>query len=66
MDATRDYHTKWDRSEKEGQIPYDITYMFNQNMAQMSPSAEQKQMPGYGEKTCGCQGSEWDGLGFWS
>ena len=26
MDATRDYHTK---SERERQIPYDITYMWN-------------------------------------
>ena len=29
MDATRDYHTKWIKSEKEKQIPYDITYMCN-------------------------------------
>ena len=29
MDATRDYHTKWSKSEREGQIPYDITYMWN-------------------------------------
>ena len=27
MDATRDYHTKWSKSER--QIPYDITYMWN-------------------------------------
>ena len=29
MDATRDYHTKWNKSERERQIPYDITYMWN-------------------------------------
>ena len=29
MDATRDYHTKWSKSEKERLIPYDITYMWN-------------------------------------
>ena len=29
MDATRDYHTKWSKSERERQIPYDITYMRN-------------------------------------
>ena len=29
MDATRDYHTKWSKSEKERQIPYDVTYMWN-------------------------------------
>ena len=29
MDATRDSHTKWSKSERERQIPYDITYMWN-------------------------------------
>ena len=29
MDAMRDYHTKWSKSEGERQIPYDITYMWN-------------------------------------
>ena len=29
MDATRDYHTKWSKPERERQIPYDITYMWN-------------------------------------
>ena len=25
----RDYHTKWNRSERERQLLYDITYMWN-------------------------------------
>ena len=29
IDATKDYHTKWSKSERERQIPYDITYMWN-------------------------------------
>ena len=29
MDATRDYHTQWGKSERERQIPYDIAYMQN-------------------------------------
>ena len=29
MDATRDYHAKWSKSDRERQIPYDITYMWN-------------------------------------
>ena len=29
MDATRDSHTKWSKSERERQIPYDITYIWN-------------------------------------
>ena len=28
MDATRDYHTKWSKSERERQTPYDITYIW--------------------------------------
>ena len=29
MDGTRDSHTKWSKSERERQMPYDITYMWN-------------------------------------
>ena len=29
MDATRDYYTKWNKSERERQIPFDITYMWD-------------------------------------
>ena len=29
MDGHRDYHTKWGKSERERQMPYDITYMWN-------------------------------------
>ena len=29
MDGPRDYHTKWSKSERERQIPYDTTYMWN-------------------------------------
>ena len=29
LDATRDHHTKWSKSERERQIPYDTTYMQN-------------------------------------
>ena len=29
MYATRDYHAKQSKSERERQIPYDITYMWN-------------------------------------
>ena len=31
LDATRDYHTKWSKSERERKISYDITYMLNLN-----------------------------------
>ena len=29
MDRPRDYHTKCNMSERQRQIPYDITYMWN-------------------------------------
>ena len=29
MDRPRDYHTKWSKSDRERQIPYDTTYMWN-------------------------------------
>ena len=31
MDEPRDYHTKRSKSERERQIPYDITYMWTLN-----------------------------------
>ena len=29
MDEPRDYHTKWSKSDRERQIAFDITYMWN-------------------------------------
>ena len=29
MDGPRDYQTKWTKSDRERQIPYDITYLWN-------------------------------------
>ena len=29
MDGPRDYHTKWSKSDRERQMPSDITYMWN-------------------------------------
>ena len=29
MDGPRGYHTKWSKSERERQIPFGITYMWN-------------------------------------
>ena len=29
MDGTGDYHIEWSKSERERQIPYDITYIWN-------------------------------------
>ena len=37
MDATRDSHTRQSKSEREKQIPYDITYMWNLNYGTNEP-----------------------------
>ena len=29
MDRTGDYHTKWGKPDRQGQIPYNITYIWN-------------------------------------
>jgi len=29
MDGTREYHAKWNKSVRERQMPYDLTYMWN-------------------------------------
>ena len=29
MDGPRDYHTKWSKPDREKQISYDITYMWD-------------------------------------
>ena len=46
------------------QIPYDVTYMWNLNMAQMKLSMKQKQTHGQREQTCGCQGEEGERWGW--
>ena len=37
MDGPRDDHTKWSKSQRERQIPYDITYMWNLNYGTNEP-----------------------------
>ena len=43
MDGPRDYHTKWSKSDRERQISYGITYMWNlKKMIQMNLFTKQK------------------------
>ena len=44
MDGTRDSHTKGSKSERERQIPYDITYMWNLKYGTNDLSIKQKQI----------------------
>ena len=56
MDGPRDNQTKWKKSEKERQIPYDITYMWNIKYDTNDLSMKQKQT--HRKQTSDCQGGE--------
>ena len=59
MNGTRGSHTKWNKSERERQIPYDITYTCNLIYG-INESFHRKETHGHGEQICGCQ---WGGGG---
>ena len=66
MDATRDSHTRQSKSEREKQIPYDITYMWNLKYGKNNPIYKTEIDHDHGEQTCICQGGggrEWDRWG---
>ena len=67
MDRTRDSHTEWSKSEREREIPCDITYIWNIIYGTNKSMYRKKWTHGHGEQTCGCQvgQGEWDGLGVW-
>ena len=53
MDGTRDSRTKWSKSERERQTPYDITYIWNL-INGTNESFHRKETHGLWEHTCGC------------
>ena len=55
MDGTRDSHTKQSKSERERQIPYDITYIWNL-IYSTNETFHRKENHGHGEQICDCQG----------
>ena len=55
MDGTRDSPTERSQSERERQIPYDITYNWNLIYSTNEP-VHRKENHGLREQTCGCQG----------
>ena len=55
MDGTRDSHPEWSKSERERQILYDITYIWNLIYG-TNESFHGKEKHGLGEQTCGCEG----------
>ena len=57
MDGPRGYHTKWSKSDKEREILYDITHMWNLilKMIQMNLFTKQKQIHRFQKQTYGYQ-----------
>ena len=54
------------KSERERQIPYDITCMWNLKYGTDDPIYKTETYHGQGEQTCGQGwGREWDGWGVW-
>ena len=63
MDGPRGYHTKWSKSKRERQIPYDINYMWDLKYDTNEPIYETK-TDRHREQTCGCQGGGGVGEGW--
>ena len=55
MDRTRDSYTKCRNSERERQIPYAITYIWNL-IYDTNETFHRKETHGLGEETYGCPG----------
>ena len=55
MDGPRDCHTKWSESERERQISYDITYMWNLKYDINELFTKQKQTHRHRKQTHGYQ-----------
>ena len=55
MDGTRDSDPEWIKSERERQIPYDITYIWSL-IYSTKEIFQRKETHGLGEYNCACQG----------
>ena len=62
MDGTRDSHPEWSKEERERQILYAITYIWNLIFSINEPF-HRKENHGIGEQNCGCQGGG-EGVGW--
>ena len=43
MDGPRDCHTEWSKSDREGEISYDISHMWNLNRNDTNELTKQKE-----------------------
>ena len=57
LKSTRDAHAEWNKSERERQILYIITHIWNLIYSTSEPF-QRKENHGLGEETCGCLGGE--------
>ena len=65
MDGSVDSLTKLSKSERERQIPYDITYIWNL-ICGTNEHFYRKETHGLGKQTVVAKGREWDGLEIWA
>ena len=65
MEGTRDSHPEGSKSERERQIPYDITYIWNLIYGQRKLSTEKKIMDLENRLVPRGKGREWERLGSW-
>ena len=63
MDGHAGHYAKWNKSEGERQILYDITYMWKQKQNQLVNIPKKKQTHRYREQSCGYQWGRGDGGG---
>ena len=54
MDGPRDYHTEWSKSNRKGEISYDIPYMWNVKRNDRNELTKQKETLRPTEWTYGC------------
>ena len=54
MDGSRGFCAEWNKSDRERQMPYDFTYMWNLKN-KINEQADQKQTHRYREHFDGCQ-----------
>ena len=65
MDGIRDSHTKWSKPERERQIPYDMTYIWNLIYG-ANELFHREENHGHGGQTCCCpekrrgSGMDWE------
>jgi len=63
MDATRDSYTKWSKPERNGQTPYDITYLWNLKYGTNDPIYKTETDHRQGDQACDSQGGWWEAVG---